>query len=129
MLLTKKTHYALIAMVDLCQNSGDPVKVVDIAKRQNLPKDFLNQIFMSLKNAGVVVVQRGPGGGYKLANTPEATKVADIISAIGDYEVTAGAIGDSPEAVRVNEYIKILNENVWNYFSHSLKDLAEGNYE
>jgi Rrf2 family iron-sulfur cluster assembly transcriptional regulator len=129
MLLTKKTHYALIAMVDLCQNQGDPVKVIDIAKRQNLPKDFLNQIFMALKNAGIVQVQRGPGGGYKLTNTPEATKVADIVSAIGDYDINVLAIGDSPEAMRVNEYLKILNENVWNYFSHSLKDLAEGKYE
>jgi Rrf2 family protein len=129
MLITKKTHYALIALIDVCHHSGDPVSTAKIAERQNLPKAFLDQIFNVLKKSKIVQVQRGPGGGYTLSDKPENIRVEDIISAIGDFEISVEAVGSSPEAKRVNEYVRLLNDKVWNYFSISLRDLAEGKYD
>lgn len=80
--LTTKGRYAVMAMVDLATQPGArPVGLASIAERQEIPLAYLEQIFARLKKASLVNSVRGPGGGYKLAKTPEAITVAAIMVA------------------------------------------------
>ena len=79
-MLTVKAKYALRAMLDLAvAEAGRPVFIADIARRQDIPRRFLENILIELKKSGLVVSHRGKHGGYALARAPEAISFAEII--------------------------------------------------
>ncbi len=79
-MLTVKAKYALRAMLDLAEAKGDrPVFIADIARRQDIPRRFLENILVELKKSGLVVSHRGKHGGYALARSPEDISFAEII--------------------------------------------------
>lgn len=83
MLLTTKGRYAVTSIIDLAQkNQIKPSSIADIATRQNISINYLEQIFNKLKKAQIVRSVRGPGGGYILNNAPDNICVADIIKAV-----------------------------------------------
>ncbi len=85
MRLSTKGRYAVMAMVDLAQNSGDgPVCLSDIAERQEISLSYLEQLFAKLRRGGLVKSVRGPGGGYLLAHERDATRISDIILAVDE---------------------------------------------
>jgi Rrf2 family protein len=70
-------------MLVLGLNYGDNVvRIQTIAKQQNIPKRFLEQILNDLKMAGLVQSRRGMGGGYRLARRPEEISLAQIVRPI-----------------------------------------------
>ncbi|MDX2233290.1 MAG: Rrf2 family transcriptional regulator [Hyphomonadaceae bacterium] len=79
-MLTVKAKYALRAMLDLAETShGRPVFIADIARRQDIPRRFLENILLELRRSGLVVSTRGKNGGYALARAPETISFAEII--------------------------------------------------
>ena len=67
MKISTKGRYALRLMLDLAlNNTGDPVRVKDIAARQEISDKYLEQIISTLNKAGYVRSIRGPQGGYRL---------------------------------------------------------------
>jgi len=81
--LSTKTRYGLRAMIDLAQHSnGEPVFLSAIARRQGISRNYLDALFASLRQAGMVRSVRGATGGYFLAAPPEETKVLDIVRAL-----------------------------------------------
>src|SRR5262245_13524155 len=82
-MLTSKAKYALRAMVDLAVNDrGGPIFIADIARRQDIPRRFLENILIELRRGGLVTSHRGKNGGYALARAPETLTFAEIIRAI-----------------------------------------------
>ena len=80
MRLSRKSEYALLAMIDLAEHHRvKPVNMTDLAKRKAIPKKYLEQILLTLKRAGYANSTRGPGGGYKLAKPPSQISLAEII--------------------------------------------------
>src|ERR1700710_666563 len=78
--ISVKGEYALQAIFDLAANAGgDPVKIAEIARRQQIPQKFLELILASLKQGGFVQSRRGAEGGYLLAKRPEAISVGDVL--------------------------------------------------
>lgn len=78
--LSVKGEYALHALFDLAyQRQGEPVKIAEIAKRQNIPQKFLELILASLKQGGFVTSRRGAEGGYLLARSPDQLRVGDVL--------------------------------------------------
>ena len=79
-----KTEYACLAMLELAQRytAGKPVRVRAIAERHAIPSQFLVQILLRLKSAGLVASTRGAGGGYRLVRSPDDIALADIVEAI-----------------------------------------------
>jgi Rrf2 family transcriptional regulator, cysteine metabolism repressor len=68
MKLSTRGEYGLLALVDLALfSNGLPVQAKQIAERQGIPKQYLDQLMMSLKRAGLVLSSRGRQGGYQLA--------------------------------------------------------------
>jgi Rrf2 family cysteine metabolism transcriptional repressor len=75
-----KGEYALKAIFDLAtQPPGEPVKIADIAQRQQIPQKFLELILASLKQGGFVESRRGAEGGYMLAVPAENITVGGVL--------------------------------------------------
>jgi Rrf2 family transcriptional regulator, cysteine metabolism repressor len=83
MKLSRKSEYACLALINLAENyDGNPVKILEISTRKNIPKKYLEQILLLLKGAGYVKSIKGANGGYKLAKPPGQITVAEIIRLI-----------------------------------------------
>lgn len=81
-MLSSRARYATRAILDLSLRAGERTTLIgDIAARQNVPLKFLQQILVTLKGAGLVRSQKGPGGGYALARRPELITLGDVIRA------------------------------------------------
>jgi Rrf2 family transcriptional regulator, iron-sulfur cluster assembly transcription factor len=82
MILSTKGRYSVMAMVDLAIESRlKPVTLAAVAKRQEIPLAYLEQLFARLKKSGIVKSIRGPGGGYQLAKPADVLSIADIMLA------------------------------------------------
>lgn len=82
MKVSKRCHYALRALVDLgiAQVLGRPlVRIGDLAQKENLPLNFLEQIFIQLRQAGYLESKRGSQGGYMLAMPASEIRFGEII--------------------------------------------------
>jgi Rrf2 family cysteine metabolism transcriptional repressor len=78
--LSVKGEYALQAIFDLStQRQGEPVKIAEIARRQQIPQKFLELILATLKQGGFVESRRGAEGGYLLARSPESITVGEVL--------------------------------------------------
>jgi Rrf2 family protein len=98
MRVTAKADYAVRAAVELAHaEQTSPRKMDDVAKAQDIPISFLENILTQLKSAGVVRSQRGPEGGYWLARPAAETTLAQIIRAVDGPLV--GVRGQRPEEV------------------------------
>jgi len=78
--ISVKGEYALQAIFDLTsQNSPEPVRIADIARRQKIPQKFLELILASLKQGGFVESRRGAEGGYLLARPAGTISVGEVL--------------------------------------------------
>ena len=72
MKISTRGRYALRLMMDIAMHdSGEPVRIKDIARRQEVSEKYLEQIIAILNKAGFVRSIRGPKGGYTLSKKPE----------------------------------------------------------
>jgi Rrf2 family protein len=79
-MLSMRAKYALKALVYLAKSKEKgPVLIGDIAKSQHLPRKFLEQILLELKNLRILKSRQGKGGGYYLAKGPEQILVGQIV--------------------------------------------------
>lgn len=80
MKISTRGRYALRIMLDLAlSDSGRPVRVKEIARRQEISEKYMEQIISVLNKAGYVRSIRGPQGGYFLAKKPEEYTVGMIL--------------------------------------------------
>lgn len=78
--ISVKGEYALHAIFDLSlQRPGEPVKIAEIARRQQIPQKFLELILAGLKQGGFVESRRGAEGGYLLARPPQTITVGEVL--------------------------------------------------
>jgi len=83
MKVSRKGEYALRAMIDLSLNyEKGTVQIHDISQREKIPQKFLEQILLTLKNAGLLQSKRGIGGGYSLIKPPGKISLAEVIRII-----------------------------------------------
>ena len=83
MKISTRGRYALRLMMDIALAEGDaPVRIKDIAGRQELSEKYLEQIVSVLNKAGLVKSSRGPQGGYRLTREPEEYTAGEIVSSI-----------------------------------------------
>jgi len=81
--LSRKGEYALRAMIVLAAEYGNgPIDSQTVADRERIPKKFLGQILLELKNAGILQSRRGPRGGYYMIRAPKDVTLAEVVRAI-----------------------------------------------
>ena len=96
MKMSTKGRYAVMAMIDIGMNSaGKPVSLADIAARQDISQEYLEQLFGKLRRAGLVASSRGPGGGYALARPADGIAMADVIQAVDEELKVTRCSGDA----------------------------------
>ena len=83
MKLSTKGRYAMVAMADIALSAQENlVTLGEISKRQNISMPYLEQLFVKLRRAKLVISVRGPGGGYKLARPSHQIRIVDILTAV-----------------------------------------------
>src|SRR3954447_26439649 len=91
--ITTKSPYALQALTELGRHPSDtPVPIGELARRREIPVQFLEQLFAVLRRAGVLRSQRGVRGGYAFARPASEITVLEIVELL-DGEVGRGATG------------------------------------
>ena len=80
MRISTKGRYAMQLMLDLARyNTGEPISLKDISKRQEISEKYLEQIISLLNKGGFVRSVRGAQGGYLLNRDPKDYKVGEIL--------------------------------------------------
>ncbi len=101
--ITTKSPYAVAALIEL-HGYGDhgPVPIAELARRREIPVQFLEQLFATLRRAGVLRSQRGVKGGYSFARPAAEITVLELVELL-DGPVGHGASGvfaDAADAAR-----------------------------
>ncbi|RCX17263.1 BadM/Rrf2 family transcriptional regulator [Anaerobacterium chartisolvens] len=125
MKLSTKGRYGLRAMVDLAVNSGgDHVALYSIAERQGISENYLEQVFSTLRKAGLVRSVKGAQGGYILASDPSAIKVGTVLRALeGELLIADEEVENSEQSARSVQYcIKV---NVWDKINESINSVVD----
>jgi len=92
--ITSKSPYALKALTELGRTGGDaPVPIGELARRREIPVQFLEQLFAVLRRAGVINSQRGVKGGYQFARDPSTVSVLEVV------ELLDGPLGRDAQGV------------------------------
>jgi Rrf2 family protein len=121
--VTAKADYAVRAVIELAGSSqGSPRKVDDVAQAQHIPVSFLENILTQLRSSGIVRSQRGPEGGYWLAQPAAEVSLADIIRAVEGPLV--GVRGQRPEEIEYVGSAEAL-QNVWIALRTNLRKVLE----
>jgi Rrf2 family protein len=100
--LSTKSEYAIKALVCLALADGrGPVAAREISEFGGIPAKFLEQVMHDLRQGGLVLSQRGKGGGYTLAADPSAVSFADVIDLVDGSHGGLGRMrnGDRAEAL------------------------------
>jgi Rrf2 family cysteine metabolism transcriptional repressor len=91
--ITTKSPYALQALAELGRSDGSsPVPIGELARRRDIPVQFLEQLFAVLRRAGVLRSQRGVKGGYSFARQPSEITVLELVELL-DGPIGADAKG------------------------------------
>lgn len=123
MRISAKADYAVRAAVELAAaEGGGPVKGEALARRQDIPQNFLENILTELRRAGIVRTRRGADGGYQLALPASDITVADILRAVEGP--LAAVQGVRPDQLSYGGAAERLPE-VWVALRASLRDVLE----
>jgi Rrf2 family protein len=95
--ITTKSPYALQALAELGRSGDAPVPIGELARRRDIPVQFLEQLFATLRRAGFLKSQRGVKGGYTFARAPADITVLDVVELL-DGPIGPGAQGIFGEA-------------------------------
>ena len=92
--ITTKSPYAVRALTELVRMGGSgPVPIGELARRRDVPVQFLEQLFATLRRAGLLRSQRGVKGGYSFAREPTEITVLEVV------ELLDGPVGGGAESI------------------------------
>jgi Rrf2 family transcriptional regulator, cysteine metabolism repressor len=92
--ISTKSPYALSALVELYRHGDSgPVSIAELARGRQIPVQFLEQLFATLRRAGILRSQRGVKGGYSFARHPEELTVLELV------ELLDGPLGTDARGV------------------------------
>ncbi|MEA2256664.1 MAG: Rrf2 family transcriptional regulator, cysteine metabolism repressor [Solirubrobacteraceae bacterium] len=91
--ITTKSPYALRALAELGRSGEGPVPIGELARRRDIPVQFLEQLFAVLRRSGMLRSQRGVKGGYSFARQPHEITVLEIV------ELLDGPLGRDSQGI------------------------------
>ena len=101
--ITTKSPYAIVALAELGRAGGTaPVPIGELARRRDVPVQFLEQLFAVLRRAGILTSRRGVKGGYRFAREPAAVTVLEVVELLDGPlgRDASGVFADAAEAAR-----------------------------
>ena len=122
MIISSKGAYGIAALFELAQNAkNDFMQIKDIAEKQGIPQNYLEQLLVILKKAGFVESLRGAEGGYRLAKHPSRIKVSDILNCLEGPPKLVNIYGRSEV---LKNYWQSLPSKIEQIFSKTLEELV-----
>ncbi len=132
MQLSTKSRYAARALVELALEYGQkPVKLKDVAARQEISLKYLEQVMFPLRISGYVKTHKGSKGGYVLAKPPQEINMYDIVKTVEGSLSPVDCVDNPDTCQRIDNCVtrKVwvgLKEAIYNELSKiSLAELAE----
>ncbi len=139
MKFSKRSEYGLRALIELTAHYGKaPLQRHQIAKRQHIPIEFLEQILLALRNAGLLASRRGVSGGYRLLKSPDEITLGTVIRILDGPLAPIGCVSktayhkchDCPYAEKPNCPVQHVMGEVRNAIAgvldhYTLRDFAE----
>ncbi len=123
MKLTTKGRYAVTAMLDLALHKDQaPINLADISARQNISLTYLEQLFCKLRKNGLVESVRGPGGGYRLAQSADEITPAHVIYAV-DEPIDATLCGGQQNCAGD---VRCLTHDLWMGLNRNISEYLNG---
>ena len=127
MKISKKSRYGLRALIDLSTNSGNEHVVLgNIAERNGISQQCLEQVFANLRRAGIVKGIKGAQGGYRMNVDPRELTVSEILEALdGSYQIEEEELPDSSHGRAVAVSIqKLVIDQINDRLEQTLKDIT-----
>ncbi len=136
MKLSTRTRYAVRALVDLGVNyKGRPIQIKDIAKRQKLSVRYLENLFTVLRAGGILISEKGHGGGFSLAKNPKNINILEVVELVEgkislvDCLVNYTICDNIPTCVTHDIWREINDTIIANLKKITLKSLIEKYYK
>ena len=129
MRVTTWTEYSLIISIHLAKqgrSGGGPVAARELAESERLPGDYVEQILLRLRRAGLVESVRGAKGGYYLAKDPAAISVRDVMSASEHQTFEMNCSTHQVDAERCSPSSACSIRPVWVALQQRVDDLLAG---
>lgn len=127
MRITTWAEYGLICALHLARRGGEePVTGRDMAERERLPTDYVEQILLRLRRAEIVRSVRGAHGGYLLARTPDEISVREVISATELATFDLHCVSHPVDDKRCSESESCSIRPVWLLLQAKIDDVLEG---
>jgi Rrf2 family protein len=129
MRVTTWTEYSLIISLHLAKRGrtgGGPVAARELADVEKLPADYVEQILLRLRRAGLVESVRGAKGGYLLARDPSAISVRDVMSASEHQTFEVNCASHPVDAERCSPGSTCSIRPVWHALQQRVDDLLAG---
>lgn len=123
MKISTKGRYGLRALVDLASHTKEEaMSLSSVAGRQKISVNYLEQVFATLRKAGIVKSVKGPQGGYMLAKRAEDLQVNEILTALeGRFSI----IDEASSEEQLDNVQLVINELVWNKINQQVNDYLE----
>ena len=123
MKISTKGRYGLRALVDLAFHARDSaISLVNVAQRQRISLNYLEQVFATLRKAGIVRSVKGAQGGYMLARAPGELSVGEILTALEGKFSIIDETGNGGQKDLVQQAIQ---ELVWDRINTSVNTYLE----
>ncbi len=123
--MSTKGHYGLKAMFDLALHYGtDPIPLKNVAERQSLSENYLEQLIAVLRRAGLVKSVRGAQGGYMLARDPAEIKVGEIIRVLEGPIAPLECVSEEEPSV-CEQSDCCMTRSVWEKVRDSIVDVLD----
>lgn len=129
--LSTKGRYAVMAVADLCLQKENniketPVSLNSISARQNISVRYLEQLFLKLRRAGIVLSSRGANGGYILAKNASEINVEEVIKVAGEeIKITRCGNLDSKGQGCLKEGLFCVTHDIWVNISKNISSYLE----
>jgi Rrf2 family protein len=127
MRITTWAEYGVICALHLAKRMDDgPVTGRDIAAREKLPGDYVEQILLRLRRAEIVASTRGARGGYSLARDPSQISVREIIAAAELVTFDLHCESHPVDAERCSSSHDCSVRPVWMMLQRQIDEVLEG---
>jgi Rrf2 family protein len=126
MKISTKGRYALEAVVDLSYHAKDELESLkSIAKRLNKSKNYLEQLFVLLRQNNIVVSIRGSQGGYKLAKEASKITAGDVVRAVEGSLAPVACLDFSNKEQCCGDYEKCVTRVVWKKMMDEISNVLD----
>ncbi|MHB1500158.1 MAG: RrF2 family transcriptional regulator [Candidatus Dormibacteria bacterium] len=127
MRISSRVHYGLRMMTELAKaHGGPPLSLAEIARTEQLPLAYLEQLVAPLRKGGLVEGTRGLHGGYRLSRPPAAVTVLDIVELMEGSVAPVECLAEGYRSGTCQREPECLSRPLWSRLQQAVKQVLGG---